>query len=146
SGQQDHYKASGCGTALKLFYELAPVHAGHAVVGDEKVGRIVDGLEQSVGTIGRCADVSQRRERLLEHSQDHGAVIHQQDFDVVGHDLFSTSCVVAAFASGLALQDNLANLDTLVEGLAHVVNGQGGDTRGHQRFHLDTCRRSGLNS
>src|ERR1700730_16483514 len=44
--------------------------------------------------------------------------------------------VIAALAAGLRSQDYLANLNALVEGFAHVVDGEGGNAGGHQRFHL----------
>src|SRR5437868_13675549 len=43
---------------------------------------------------------------------------------------FAGAGVVAALATGFALQDHFADLDSLIEGLAHVVNRQGGDAGG----------------
>src|SRR5260370_7008091 len=44
--------------------------------------------------------------------------------------------ILSALAARLALQDDFANGDVFIQGLAHVVNGQRGDTGSHQRLHL----------
>src|SRR6516225_857001 len=44
--------------------------------------------------------------------------------------------VLAALAAGLPFQHDLANGDALVQGLAHVVNGERGDAGGDQRLHF----------
>src|SRR5215469_15010023 len=44
--------------------------------------------------------------------------------------------ILAAFAAGLALQHDLANSNALIQGFAHVVDGQRGDAGGDQRLHF----------
>src|SRR5882724_7548343 len=46
------------------------------------------------------------------------------------------SLVIAGFPARLALQHDFPDLNSLVEGFAHVVDGQGGDAGGDQRFHF----------
>src|SRR6185369_6638677 len=50
----------------------------------------------------------------------------------------SGAAVIAALATGFALQYDVANFDSLIQRFAHVVNGKRGDTGGDQRFHLDS--------
>src|SRR6516225_3241284 len=47
------------------------------------------------------------------------------------------AAVLATLAPRLALQDDLADFDTFIQGLAHVIDGKSGNTRCYQRFHLD---------
>src|SRR3954464_11078063 len=44
--------------------------------------------------------------------------------------------VVAGFSARFPVQNDLSNLNALVEGFAHVVDGEGGDAGGDQRFHF----------
>ena len=82
---QDHCDRGSLGTALELLDELAAVHARHAIVADQKVGRVIDRLEQRVGGVSGGIDHGQGRERATQHPEDHGIVVHQEDFDVVCH-------------------------------------------------------------
>src|SRR4051794_29546069 len=45
---------------------------------------------------------------------------------------------VATLSAGFPLEHNLAYLNAFIQGLAHIVHGQSGDTCCHQGFHLDT--------
>src|SRR3977135_1571780 len=60
-----------------------------------------------------------------------------RSFTLLGIVLFEfAAAVVAAFAAGFLLQPKVANLDALVEGLAHVVDGQRRNSGRDQGFHL----------
>src|SRR5580698_10549350 len=50
--------------------------------------------------------------------------------------VLSGAAVVSAFAAGLALQNNVANLDPLIKPFQHVICGQRGNADGYERFHL----------
>lgn len=127
-GHQNRGEIRSRGTALEFFNQLTAIHAGHAIVANEQVGDIIHGLKQSVGSVGGRRNPRQRRQRLLQHGQHHRVIVHQQQFEVIGHEsgaapLFPAA-VISALASALALQHNFANLDALVGSLQHVVDGQ----------------------
>ena len=84
-GKQDHRNTRCRGTALELLHELPAVHAGHPVVADQEVGRVVHCFEQGIGSIRGSRNDSQLREGLTQHSKNHWIVVHQQDFDVTRH-------------------------------------------------------------
>jgi len=149
AGQQDHRNASRLGTAAKPFNELMAIHAGHAIVADQQIGRVVHGFEQSVSAVGRCSHAGQRSQGSAQQSQDHGIVIHQQDFDAIRHTrlgLLTDAGVVAALASGFVFQHDLPDLDSLVQRFTHIVHGQRGDAGRDQGFHLDAGNCRGSNS
>src|SRR6266446_811553 len=54
------------------------------------------------------------------------------------------AAVVAALAARLSNQHQLADFDTLIERLAHVIDSQGCNTGGDQRFHFDAGLGGGL--
>lgn len=53
------------------------------------------------------------------------------------------SLIVARFATGFGLELQIADDDGFIQGLGHVVDGEGGDRGGGERFHLDAGLSSG---
>src|SRR5207302_4697206 len=121
---EDDSYARGRRAALEFLDQLVAVHTGHSVIADQDVGRVIHGLEQGVRRVAGSFDVGHRRQALLKHSQHHGIVVHQQNFDVVGHKLMLLAAVVSALAAGLAFEYDMTDLDALVQGLTHVVHSQ----------------------
>src|ERR1700683_5265998 len=59
--------------------------------------------------------------------------------------LLTGADVIAALAASLTLKHDFANLDALVESLAHIVHGKRGDADRRQGFHLDAGCSRGCN-
>ena len=136
------------GRLLQPLDQLVAVHAGHAVVADQQIGRVVYGFQQGVGGVAGGGDRGQRLQGAVQQSEDHGIVVHQQDFDVIRHGrlgLLADAGVVAALASGFVLEHDLPDFDSLVQRFTHIVHGQRGDAGRDQGFHLDARNRRGDN-
>ena len=72
----------GLRAAAQFFVELPSVEAGHAVVADDQIGRIVHDFQQRVGAIGGGTSVAMRREPLHQQVEDQRVIVHDEDFDV----------------------------------------------------------------
>src|SRR5215471_246003 len=59
-GKNDRGEIRCRGPAAQLLDQLASIHSRHAVIGDQQIGGIVYGLEECIGRVACCVDLSQR--------------------------------------------------------------------------------------
>jgi len=106
-------------------------------------------LENGHWRRGLLVDRRQRLQRAVQQFEDHGVVVHQQDFDVIRHGslgLLANAGVGTALASGLVFEHDFPDFNSLVQRFTHIVHGQRGDAGRDQGFHLDPRYRRGGNS
>ncbi len=60
------------GRLLEPLDQLVAVHAGHAIVADQQIGRIIDCFEQGVGRVAGGGDAGQRGQRAVQHPRTMG--------------------------------------------------------------------------
>ena len=72
---QDGGKICRSRPALQPLDQLAAIHAGHAVIADHQIRRIIDRLEQGISRVASSHHACERSERLLQHSQNHGIIV-----------------------------------------------------------------------
>src|SRR5262245_61485316 len=70
--------------ATQFFKELTAVEAGHFVVAQNGVGRLVDDLEQSVGTVIGKNDFAMRLQALFDQVADQWIIFHDQKVNRFG--------------------------------------------------------------
>ena len=131
-----------CCAAAQFFVELAPVEAGHAVVANDQIGRLVHDFQQRVGAIGCRVRVAMRREPLHQQVEDQRIIVHDQDFHVLHRShrfaRFPGTLVNSAAAAGFFHHVQIRDLHAAFERFAHVVDRQRRNGRRNERFHLHT--------
>jgi hypothetical protein len=79
AGQEDDGNLAGLLAGAELFKQLLAVEAGHAVVGHDEVGFLLDGLQQGVGAVGGGDDLAVGLDALAEQGQDGRVVLGNEN-------------------------------------------------------------------
>ena len=78
----------------QFLIKLPAVESRHFEIGDDQIGRGVDGLEQRVSAIGGEDDAAERVERLGHEFADERIIVHDQNVYRLGGGSHLVRCVL----------------------------------------------------